>query len=246
MEDIYSNPELYDALHEDIKTDKNVITHYAKQCDGPVLEIASGTGRLAKYIIDLGLPYTGIDNSDAFVKSAVNNFAKSGEFILQDMRNFDLEKQFEFAFIGFNSFLHNLNDTDAISCLKSINKHLSSSGLFLLSIFQPDPLFLYQDEYVHEARSFFNYKGKQCRMMEKNSYDDDTQINSLTWYLEIDGVLSKEAYSFEQRMYYPHKMDILFDQANFKVLEKFGDWNMVPLQEESPLQIYVCKSNRQQ
>ena len=47
-------------------------------------------------------------------------------------------------------------------------------------------------------------------------------------------------------MYYPHKMDILFDQANFKVLEKFGDWNMVPLQEESPLQIYVCKSNRQQ
>ena len=83
-------------------------------------------------------------------------------------------------------------------------------------------------------------------MMEKNSYDDDTQINSLTWYLEIDGVLSKETYSFEQRMYYPHKMDILFDQANFKVLEKFGDWNMVPLQEESPLQIYVCKSNRQQ
>ena len=246
MEDIYSNPELYDALHEDIKTDKNVITHYAKQCDGPVLEIASGTGRLAKYIIDLGLPYTGIDNSDAFVKSAVNNFAQGGEFILQDMRNFNLEKQYEFAFIGFNSFLHNLNDTDALSCLKSINKHLSSSGLFLLSIFQPDPLFLYQDEYVHEARSFFNYNGKQCRMMEKNSYDDDTQINSLTWYLEIDGVLSKETYSFEQRMYYPHKMDILFDQANFKVLEKFGDWNMVPLQEESPLQIYVCKSNRQQ
>ena len=246
MEDIYSNPELYDALHEDIKTDKNVITHYAKQCDGPVLEIASGTGRLAKYIIDLGLPYTGIDNSDAFVKSAVNNFAQGGEFILQDMRNFNLEKQYEFAFIGFNSFLHNLNDTDALSCLKSINKHLSSSGLFLLSIFQPDPLFLYQDEYLHEARSFFNYNGKQCRMMEKNSYDDDTQINSLTWYLEIDGILSKEAYSFEQRMYYPHKMDILFDQANFKVLEKFGDWNMEPLQEESPLQIYVCKSNRQQ
>ena len=40
MEDIYSNPELYDALHEDIKTDKNVITHYAKQCDGPVLELS--------------------------------------------------------------------------------------------------------------------------------------------------------------------------------------------------------------
>ena len=63
MNDIYLNPNLYDALHSDIGTDENVIKYYAKKCNGPVLEIACGTGRLSKYIIDLGLPYTGIDNS---------------------------------------------------------------------------------------------------------------------------------------------------------------------------------------
>ena len=244
MTDIYSNPGLYDALHKDIKTDKSVITHFAKQCNGPVLEIASGTGRLAEYIIELGLPYTGIDNSRSFVKTAINNLGQKGKFLLHDMRNFSLGKSYDFAFIGFNSFLHNLNDNDALNCLKSINKHLSNEGLFLLSIFQPDPLFLYQDEFFHEARSFFDYNGKKCRMMEKNSYDDVTQINNLSWHLETEGILSEDTYSFQQRMYYPHKMDILFDQAGLIVQEKFGDWNMTPLREESPLQIYICRLNK--
>ena len=241
MEDIYSNPKLYDALHHNIETDKNVITHYAKKCNGPVLELASGTGRLSKYITDLGLPYTGIDNSQSFLDVSIENLGNSGTFLLRDMRDFHLNKKFNFIFIGFNSFLHNLTDEDAVSCLTSIKTHLSDGGLFLLSIFQPDHSFLYRDEYLYEARTFFDYHGKQCRMMERNSFDDETQINSLTWQLEIDGDLSDETYSFEQRMYYPHKMDLLFQETGFSIQEKFGDWNMNPLVEESPLQIYICK-----
>ena len=55
MIDIYSNPELYDAIHESINSDKELIQHYARQTNGPVLELAAGTGRLAKYILDLNL-----------------------------------------------------------------------------------------------------------------------------------------------------------------------------------------------
>ncbi len=241
MKDIYLYPDLYDALHQDIETDKNVITHYAKKCNGPVLEVASGTGRLSKYITDLGLPYTGIDNSQSFLDVSIENLGSRGTFLLRDMRDFHLNKKFDFIFIGFNSFLHNLTDKDAVSCLASIKTHLNDGGLFLLSIFQPDHSFLYRDEYLYEARTFFDYQGKKCRMMERNSFDDETQINSLTWQLEIDGNLSEETYSFKQRMYYPHKMDLLFQETGFSIQEKFGDWDMNPLDEESPLQIYICK-----
>ena len=241
MKDIYLYPDLYDALHQDIETDKNVITHYAKKCNGPVLEVASGTGRLSKYITDLGLPYTGIDNSQSFLDVSIENLGNRGTFLLRDMRDFHLNQKFDFIFIGFNSFLHNLIDKDAVSCLASIKTHLNDGGLFLLSIFQPDHSFLYRDEYLYEARTSFDYQGKQCRMMERNSFDDETQINSLTWQLEIDGILSEETYSFKQRMYYPHKMDLLFQETGFSIQEKFGDWEMNPLDEESPLQIYICK-----
>ena len=241
MKDIYLYPDLYDALHQDIETDKNVITHYAKKCNGSVLEVASGTGRLSKYITDLRLPYTGIDNSQSFLDVSIKNLGYGGTFLLRDMRDFHLNQKFDFIFIGFNSFLHNLTDKDAVSCLASIKTHLNDGGLFLLSIFQPDHSFLYRDEYLYEARTFFDYQGKQCRMMERNSFDDETQINSLTWQLEIDGDLSDKTYSFKQRMYYPHKMDLLFQETGFSIQEKFGDWNMNPLGEESPLQIYICK-----
>ena len=241
MNDIYLNPDLYDALHQNIETDKNVITHYAKKCNGSVLEIACGTGRLSKFIIDLGLTYTGIDNSQPFLDISVKNLGKKGTFLLHDMRDFNLNKKFDFIFIGFNSFLHNLTDQDALSCLTSIKTHLNEGGLFLVSIFQPDPSFLFRDEYLHEARTFFDYQGKQCRMMERNSFNDETQINRLTWQLEIDGYLSEEIYSFKQRMYYPHKMDLLFQETGFSIQEKFGDWDMSPIDEDSPLQIYVCK-----
>ena len=157
------------------------------------------------------------------------------------MQDFKLAEKFDFIFIGFNSFLHNLTDKDALNCLRCIREHLNSDGIFLLSIFLPDPEFLYRDEYLYEARTFFNYKGKQCRVLEKNSYDDETQINSLTWQLEIDGKLSDETYSFKQRMFYPHKMHLLFQESGFSVQEKFGDWDMNPVDEESPLQIYICK-----
>ena len=241
MKDIYLNPNLYDALHNDIGTDENVIKYYAKKCNGPVLEIACGTGRLSKYIIDLGLPYTGIDNSKPFLDISLQKFGKNGTFLYNDMQDFKLAEKFNFIFIGFNSFLHNLTDKDALNCLRCIKEHLNSDGIFLLSIFLPDPEFLYRNEYLHEARTFFNYKGKQCRVMEKNSYDDETQINSLTWQLEIDGKLSDETYSFKQRMFYPHKMHLLLQESGFSVNEKFGDWDMNPMDEESPLQIYICK-----
>ena len=241
MKDIYLNPNLYDALHNDIETDENVIKYYAKKCNGPVLEIACGTGRLSKYIIDLGLPYTGIDNSKPFLDISLQKFRGNGTFLYNNMQDFKLAEKFDFIFIGFNSFLHNLTDKDALNCLRCVREHLNSDGIFLLSIFLPDPEFLYRDEYLYEARTFFNYNGKQCRVMERNSYNDETQINSLTWQLEIDGKQSDEIYCFKQRMFYPHKMHLLFQESGFSVNEKFGDWDMNPMDEESPLQIYICK-----
>ena len=120
MKDVYLNPELYDALHNDIGTDENVIKYYAKKCNGSVLEIACGTGRLSKYIIDLGLPYTGIDNSKPFLNVSLEKFGKNGTFLYNDMQNFKLAEKFDFIFIGFNSFLHNLTDKDALNCLRSV------------------------------------------------------------------------------------------------------------------------------
>tara|TARA_B100001123_G_scaffold28393_1_gene30183 strand:- start:878 stop:1609 length:732 start_codon:yes stop_codon:yes gene_type:complete len=241
--DIYTNPELYDAIHDEISSDKKMITHYAEKCKGPVLELAAGTGRLAKYIIDLGLPYTGIDTSKEFIKEAQNRFGDRGKFKIDNMQNFEHRDNYDFIFIGFNSFLHNLTDEETNNCLRSVHKHLSDDGIFFLSAFIPDPVFLYQGDDLHPATSYFTYKNKKCRIMEENTYQEDDQVNQINWTLEVEGILSTETYSFKQRMIPPHMMDILLNENGFVIKEKFGDWDHSVLDEFSPMQIYICRKN---
>ena len=156
---IYSRPNLYDAIHKDSNWDIELLKTVASTTSGSVLELASGTGRLTKCILDLGLDYTGLELSKEFLEVAKKKYADQARFVLGNMCDFKLDMEFNFIFIGFNSFLHNLTLIDAKNCLRCVNEHLEVEGKFLLSIFIPDPSFLYRDsKTLHPATSFFQYK----------------------------------------------------------------------------------------
>ena len=240
--DIYSNPQLYDSIHANYKWDYTLIEDFAKKYKGSVLELASGTGRLATPILKLGLDYTGLELSKVFLKEAKKNFKSEANFILGDMRNFHLGSTFDFIFIGFNSFLHNLTIEDAKSCLKCVLNHLSLKGKFLLSIFVPNPEFLYREaNKLYPATDFFQFENSQCRILETNDYDPGTQINKLIWYVEKNGKMDLKKYNYSMRMFYPHEMDILFQEQGFIIEDKFGDYDLSPFDQESGMQIYLCR-----
>jgi hypothetical protein len=118
------------------------------------------------------------------------------------------------------------------------------NGVFLLSIYLPDPSFLIRDQKtLYPATDFFLYKSSQCRIMENNNYDENSSINTLFWYLEIDGVLQEEKYSFKQKMYYPHEMDILFENSSLNIMEKLGSYNGSKMNDSSTMQIYICEKS---
>ena len=123
IKDIYSDPELYDAAHWWKTNDIEFIANAAAEFGGPVLEMASGTGRLAYPILEKGINYTGIELSSSFAKFARKKLEKYGDLaqILEgDIRNIDLDQQFQFIFIGFNSIFHLLKNEDValfLSCL---------------------------------------------------------------------------------------------------------------------------------
>ena len=94
---------------------------------------------------------------------------------------------------------------------------------------------------LYPATNYFMYRKSKCRIIEKNLFNYETEINKLWWYLEIEGVLQKKAYSFQQKMYYPHKMDLLFAESGFKIKKKLGDYDGSPMDNQSGMQIYICK-----
>ena len=242
MLDIYKNPELYDSIHSEYMLDENLISKFSRKLGGPVLELASGTGRLSKVILDQGLDYTGIDLSEAFIKTAKARSNKKANFFLKDMRDFNFKKKFKFIFIGFNSFLHNLTTKDAYKTIECVSKHILDNGVFLLSIFIPDPSFLFRDKNnFYPATGYFSYKSSKCRIIEKNIYDESSSINTLFWNLEVNGIIQPEMYTFKQKMYYPHEMDILFESSSLKIKEKLGSYDGDRMNESSSLQIYICE-----
>ncbi len=243
---IYTNPILYDAIHRQYSADIDFMSYWAKRISGTVLELAAGTGRLGLPLVEVGLDYTGLELSPEFVKTGNENLSSfpNGNIIHGDMRSFNLERQFQFVFIGFNSFLHNYTDDDAISCLKSVRQHLKTDGRFLVSVFIPDPSFLYREtDKLYPVLEEFEYSGHICSIKETNRYDEETEINHLTWYLFRDEKQDPNPYHFDLRMFYPDTMDRLISDAGLTIYDKFGDYENNPLSEESNLQIYLCGLN---
>jgi cyclopropane fatty-acyl-phospholipid synthase-like methyltransferase len=243
IKDIYSDPELYDAAHLWKTNDIEFIANSATKFGGPVLEMASGTGRLALPIIEQGINYTGIELSSLFAKFARKKLAKFRDLaqVLEgDMRKIDLDLQFQFIFIGFNSIFHLLKNEDVASFFSCVYNHLLDDGLFLIDAFVPHPIFLYRVKQKYYVMEFDWPSGGHCIVNETNHYDPDSQINHSYWYFNTSGDDETDEYQFDMHMIFPDTMDRLLTEAGFVIKDKYGDYDKRPLGPESHLQIYVC------
>ena len=243
IKDIYSDPELYDAAHWWKTNDIEFIANAAAEFGGPVLEMASGTGRLASPILEKGINYTGIELSSSFAKFARKKLEKYGDLaqILEgDIRNIDLDQLFQFIFIGFNSIFHLLKNKDVALFLSCVYSHLLDDGLFLIDAFVPHPIFLYRVKQKYYVMEFDWPSGGHCIVNENNHYDPDSQINHIYWYFNTSEDNETDEYQFDMHMIFPDTMDRLLTEAGFVIKDKYGDYDKTPLGPESHLQIYVC------
>ncbi len=244
MKDIYSDAEFYDIVNTQ-NGDINFFLKYAKQIGGPVLELAAGTGRIAMPLLENGFQYVGIDLSPEFVDRAntkISRFADLSEMLVGDIRNFDLQRKFNFIFIGFNSIFHLMNEDEIISCLTCVRKHLNENGKFLIDMFVPDPKFLYRDgNKYYPAGEYKDNNGKTVIVKEKNKYDPQTEINHITWYAFHEGKAEPEIFNYSHFMISPERIQRLLKDSGFMIENILSDYDKSPFNEKSKKQIYICR-----
>ena len=237
---MYSNPIFYDLCTKKKKDDIPFYLFWANNCKGNILEIASGTGRLAGPLINAGYNYTGLDLSSTFIDYTQKKYSQ-GDFICGDMRNFSLDQQFDLIILPFNSFLHLLNENDMRACLKSIKKHLSSNGYFILDIFIPDPEFIYREPSKKYKEMIIDHPSEgKYTIWQTSKFDQQKEICSINWYFENTKKNIVYEYQFVMNIIYPDTMDRVLTDAGFTINEKKGDYNGDPFDEESLLQLYIC------
>jgi len=96
-----------------------------------ILDVGCGTGKpILEYLLSKGFNVTGLDASEEILKIARANFPQTA-FILQDMRELELDQQFD-AIIAWHSFFH-LPEEDQPQVLERFAKHLKLNGLLLFT-----------------------------------------------------------------------------------------------------------------
>lgn len=133
--DLYDHPALYDALLP-ARAHVPYYVNLARQASGDVLELACGTGQLTVAIAGAGLPAVGLDLSAPMLSAAKERAAArrvSVEYVLGDMRNFDLGRKFALIFVARNSLLHLHSTEDLLTAFAAIWR-LEGSSLSTSSI----------------------------------------------------------------------------------------------------------------
>ena len=129
------HPPLYD-WYDEFYDDLEMWNALCSRFEGPVLDLACGTGRVSIALARAGMAVVGVDISQHMVARALNKLTREEsqvcnriDFIVGDMTSLELDSVFQIAIIPSNS-LNELTTFEAQeACLRSVWQHLAPGGI---------------------------------------------------------------------------------------------------------------------
>jgi len=138
---------LYDLDLADDAADLDLLHALAARADGPVLELAVGTGRLAVPLAEDGHEVTGVDVDPAMLARARDRAAAAGPAVARRVRLVEEDARsvrlpdagdYRLAFIPLNSIFLMGSRTDQAATIRTLAAHLAPGGLAMIDAWLPD------------------------------------------------------------------------------------------------------------
>ena len=242
---------IYDAhIYDGLNTFLSDLQFYKKWLpadkDARILELCCGTGRLTIPIAQEGYTICGVDYTPSMLEQARAKAAKAGleiNFIEADIRTLDLQEQFDFIFIPFNSIHHLYGNKDLFGALEGVKKHLKNGGLFLIDCFNPNIQYIVENEKGQAVIAEYKTDdGRKVLIKQTMRYESATQINRIEWHYFINGEFHSTQ-NLDMRLFFPQELDAYLEQVGFNVIHKFGGFGEEAFGNESEKQIYVLSLN---
>jgi SAM-dependent methyltransferase len=108
-----------------------------ESCKGPILEPATGTGRILIPLLEKGLNVDGFDSSKDMLKICENNCRKRNlnpKLFEAKMESFSVDTKYDAIIVPTGTFLLLHKREDSIKALKNFYEHLSNGGRLILDI----------------------------------------------------------------------------------------------------------------
>jgi ubiquinone/menaquinone biosynthesis C-methylase UbiE len=150
--------KFYDAILKEYKCQK-------------ILELGCGSGNLARYFLQSGYDYTGVDLYDSMLEIAAK-VEPAARFIQGDMRHLSFENEFDAVVIAGRSYTYMTKNDDVDKALKTIYKALKENGKLIFDNFDAEKIFgnFNREEIIFET----DFENKKYKRVSKNSMNLET------------------------------------------------------------------------
>jgi SAM-dependent methyltransferase len=249
MNDYDQFARLYDLEHRDFADDIEFYRNFALRCDGPVLELGCGSGRVCLALAQSGLWVTGVDSSTEMLALARAHAAAAGlseRLCLEhaDVRDLAFEEQFALAIYPLNGFLHLLTVEDQLAALDNAYRALLPGGFLVVYLPNPHAVLVPDtDGQLLLRRHFTSPEGHRITSFTSTQTDLTEQRQHLSlFYDEVgdDGLVRRTTVETELRFVYRYEMAALLRQAGFVVDAVYGSYDLDPCEADSEVMLFVA------
>jgi SAM-dependent methyltransferase len=187
---------------------------------GPrLLDLCCGFGRISLELARRGFAVTGVDITEAFLRTAGEDALYGGldaEFVREDARSFKRPEFFDAAVNLYISFGYFEDPADDLLAARNVFDSLKPGGVFIIETLGKEIA----------VRDF-----TECEWFERAGYTVLTEYEAVDswaalknrWILIRDGERTEK--TFTQRLYAATELRRLLFEAGFGSVEIYGDWD---------------------
>ena len=253
MEAYSSFAKVYDLFMDNVPYEEwsDYIISLLKEdniCDGLILDLGCGTGKLTRLLKQAGYDMIGVDNSEEMLEIAreaefdakikTDNEELSADsilYLLQDMREFELYGTVRAVIINYLT-----EEADLLQVFKLVNNYLDPEGIF---IFDLNTVYKYKEILGETTISEDREEGS---FIWDNYFDEETCMNEydLTLFIrEKNDLYRKYQETHYQRAYELGTVKELLKKAGMEFVAAYDAFTKEPVKADSE-RIYVIARER--
>lgn len=253
MTDLYaSDAEFYDLIHEAHMDDAGLWLSFAGRTDMPVLEVGTGTGRIALELARRGHQVTGIDPSPAMLRiarQAAEDEALDVQFIEGRALDLALEQgHYGLIVVPADVFLYCEDGEEQVATLGVLANALAFNGVLALDL--PGPAQWLDDTTNGQPLLVFSGELEDGTHLDTwHVHEDDLALQTRTLrvmydLLGTDGLLRRRQSEHLLRYVYRYEAEYLAHLAGLRVTNVYGDYELGPLDNGSERMVVICRTLR--
>jgi SAM-dependent methyltransferase len=204
--------------------------------DGPVLELAIGTGRVALPLTARGFAVEGVEASPEMVaKMRLKPGGAEVPVAIGDMADVPAGGgPYAMVYLVYNTFFNLVREQRQRDCLRNAARVLAPGGAFVIETFVPDPVDFDRDEQVQMRQVTAD-----SATLRVHQYDRAEQT-FIRQTIRFDGT-GVHLWPFAMRYCWPDQIDEMAAAAGMRLTERYADFHRRPFDAASKAHVSVYR-----